>query len=49
MIQEPEFDQDLQKQVSILERSLSQLGQGIILLSKLGRVLFITDVAGEMV
>lgn len=35
--------------MSVLEQGLSQLGQGIILLSNLGRVLFITDVANEMV
>lgn len=49
MMQTYVFDQDLQKRVSVLERGLSQLGQGIILLSKFGRVLFITDVANEMV
>lgn len=43
-----QFDKDLQKRVSVLERGLSQLGQGIILLSKLGQVLYMTDVASEM-
>jgi len=43
------FDYDLQWQVSVLERGLSQLGQGIILLSKAGEVLFSTDVAKEMI
>ena len=44
-----QFDQDLHTRVSVLERGLSQLGQGIILLSKLGHVLFMTNVASEMV
>lgn len=44
-----QFDQDLHTRVSVLERGLSQLGQGIILLSKLGHVLFMTNVANEMV
>jgi DNA-binding CsgD family transcriptional regulator len=43
-----QFDKDLQKRVSVLERGLSQLGQGIILLSKLGQVLYMTDVANEV-
>jgi DNA-binding CsgD family transcriptional regulator len=42
------FGDDLQKRVSVLEQGLSQLGQGIILLSKSGQVLFSTDVANEM-
>lgn len=49
MQDDEEFDQDLQKRVSVLEVALSQLGQGIILLSKQGRLLFATDVAHEMV
>jgi DNA-binding CsgD family transcriptional regulator len=44
-----ELDHDLKRRISVLEQGLSQLGQGIILLSKLGQVLFITDVADEMV
>ncbi|PCI54799.1 MAG: helix-turn-helix transcriptional regulator [Methylophilaceae bacterium] len=43
-----QFDHDLKKRVSVLEQGLSQLGQGIILLSKSGQVLFSTDVANEM-
>ncbi|MFW5432783.1 MAG: helix-turn-helix transcriptional regulator [Methylophilaceae bacterium] len=43
------LEHNLQGRVSVLERGLSQLGQGIILLSKHGEVLFITDVANEMV
>ncbi len=43
-----EFEHDLKRRVSVLEQGLSQLGQGIILLSKLGHVLFVTDVASEM-
>ncbi|HSR01693.1 MAG TPA: helix-turn-helix transcriptional regulator [Methylophilaceae bacterium] len=42
------FEHDLKRRVSVLEQGLSQLGQGIILLSKLGHVLFVTDVANEM-
>ncbi len=42
------FENDLQRRVCVLEQGLSQLGQGIILLSKLGHVLFVTDVANEM-
>jgi len=43
------IEHDLQKRVSVLERALSQLGQGIILLSDQGDVLFMTDVAQQMV
>jgi DNA-binding CsgD family transcriptional regulator len=43
-----QFEHDLKRRVSVLEQGLSQLGQGIILLSKLGHVLFVTDVASEM-
>lgn len=43
-----QFDHDLKKRVSVLEQGLSQLGQGIILLSKAGQVLFSTDVTNEM-
>ncbi len=49
MVQETNFEHDLQEHVNVLERALSQLGQGIILLSKHGKVLFITDVANQMV
>lgn len=42
-------NQSLEWQVTILERGLSQLGQGIILLSEAGEVRFMTDVAKEMV
>jgi DNA-binding CsgD family transcriptional regulator len=48
-MQPHQLDHDLKRRVSVLEQGLSQLGQGIILLSKLGHVLFITDVADEMV
>ena len=48
-MQSIQLDHDLKRRISVLERGLSQLGQGIILLSKLGQVLFITDVADEMV
>jgi DNA-binding CsgD family transcriptional regulator len=44
-----QFEHDLKRRVSVLEQGLSQLGQGIILLSRRGQVLFITDVADEMV
>ena len=43
-----QFEHDLKRRVSVLEQGLSQLGQGIILLSKLGHVLFVTDVAESM-
>ncbi len=43
------FEHNLQKRVSVLERALSQLGQGIILLSEPGQVLFVTDVANQMI
>lgn len=43
-----QFEHDLKRRVSVLEQGLSQLGQGIILLSKLGHVLFVTDVADGM-
>ena len=43
-----QFEHDLKRRVSVLEQGLSQLGQGIILLSKLGHVLFVTDVADSM-
>jgi len=43
------IEHDLQKRVSVLERALSQLGQGIILLSDQGDVLFMTGVAQQMV
>jgi DNA-binding CsgD family transcriptional regulator len=42
------FDRDLHARVSVLERGLSQLGQGIILLSRSGNIIFSTDVANEM-
>jgi len=45
----PQLEHDLKRRVSVLEQGLSQLGQGIILLSRRGQVLFITDVADEMV
>lgn len=48
-MQEETFEQGLQAQVNVLEKALSQLGQGIILLSAQGRVLFMTDVASQMV
>lgn len=43
-----QFDHDLKRRISVLEQGLSQLGQGIILLSKSGQVLFSTGVANEM-
>lgn len=48
-MQHHQFEHDLKRRVSVLEQGLSQLGQGIILLSRRGQVLFITDVADEMV
>lgn len=48
-MQYDELEHDLKKRVSVLEVALSQLGQGIILLSKQGQVLFQTDVASEIV
>jgi DNA-binding CsgD family transcriptional regulator len=42
-------NQNLAWRVNILEQSLSQLGQGIILLSKLGHVLYVTDLAQEAI
>lgn len=44
-----QFEHDLKRRISVLEQGLSQLGQGIILLSRPGQVMFITDVADEMV
>jgi DNA-binding CsgD family transcriptional regulator len=38
-------NKDLAWRVNILEQSLSQLGQGIILLSKLGHILYVTELA----
>ncbi len=49
MVPEEKFEHDLQKHVNVLERALSQLGQGIIVLSAQGRILFMTDVASQMV
>lgn len=49
IMQHHQFEHDLKRRVSVLEQGLSQLGQGIILLSRRGQVLFITDVADEMV
>jgi DNA-binding CsgD family transcriptional regulator len=43
-----QFEHDLQGRVSVLERGLSQLGQGIILISRSGQVIFSTDVANEI-
>lgn len=43
------FEHDLQKRVSVLEKALTQLGQGIILLSEQGQVLFVTEVANQMI
>jgi DNA-binding CsgD family transcriptional regulator len=40
-----ELDKNLARRVNVLEHSLSQLGQGIILLSKQANVLFLTEVA----
>jgi len=48
-VQEETFGHDLQARVDVLEKALSQLGQGIILLSAEGRVVFMTDVASQMV
>ena len=42
------FNEDLQARITILERGLSQLGQGIILLEKTGHIIFSTDLANEM-
>lgn len=41
--------QHLDCRILVLEQALSQLGQGILLLSKLGDVLFTTDVAKKMI
>lgn len=43
-----QFNQDLATRVSVLEQGLSQLGQGIILLSRHREIMFVTDVAKEM-
>lgn len=43
------LDKNLAWWVNILEQSLSQLGQGIILLSKLGHVLYVTDLAQDAI
>ena len=47
-VQKNHFEHDLQGRVSVLEQGLSQLGQGIILTSKNGQVIFSTDVANEI-
>ncbi len=41
------LENNLAWRVNILEQSLGQLGQGIILLSKQGKVLFLTEVAKD--
>jgi DNA-binding CsgD family transcriptional regulator len=41
------LDKNLAWRVSVLEQSLGQLGQGIILLSKQGKLLFVTEVAKQ--
>lgn len=48
-MQTSQFNQDLATRVSVLEKGLSQLGQGIILLSRHREVMFVTDVAKDMV
>jgi len=48
-MQHIKFEHDIQKRVSVLEVALSHLGQGIILLSQDGQLLFATDVAQQMV
>lgn len=48
-MQTNQFNQDLTTRVSVLEKGLSQLGQGIILLSRHREVMFMTDVAKGMV
>lgn len=48
-MQTDQFNHDLATRVSVLEKGLSQLGQGIILLSKHREVMFVTDVAKDMV
>lgn len=43
------LEQTLESRISVLEQALSRLGQGILLLSKLGEVQFTTQVAQQMI
>ncbi len=44
-----QLNQHLECRIEVLEQALSQLGQGILLLSKFGDVLFATNVAQKMI
>ena len=48
-MQNKPLNQQVEWRISVLEQALSQLGQGILLLSHLGDVLFMTEVAQKMI